>query len=98
MRFANWRRKAKARAIRSDLPLLSAAAHWVAPDKKVAAMSDELRRFFASEGIDYVDLDALLPHGDWSLHVDDVHWTREGIERVAEEMRRKIVAGNLLGL
>lgn len=61
-------------------------------------MNDELRLFFASEGIDYVDLDALLPHGDWSLHVDDMHWTREGIERVAEEMRGKIVAGNLLGL
>jgi hypothetical protein len=61
-------------------------------------MNEELRRFFAREGINYLDLDALLPHGDWSLHVDDVHWTREGIERVAVEMRKKIVEENLLGL
>lgn len=77
---------------------LAATAHWVAPGEKVSAMNEELRRFFAREEINYVDLDALLPHGDWSLHVDDVHWTREGIERVAEEMRKKIVAENLLGL
>ncbi|HEU4597077.1 MAG TPA: SGNH/GDSL hydrolase family protein [Pyrinomonadaceae bacterium] len=82
----------------SGAKFLAATAHWVAPDGKVSAMNDELRRFFAREAIDYVDLDALLPHGDWSLHVDDVHWTREGIERVAEEMRKKIVAENLLGL
>jgi hypothetical protein len=77
---------------------LAATAHWVAPVRKVSAMNDELRVFFAREGIDYVDLDALLPHGDWSLHVDEVHWTREGIERVAEEMRKRIVEGKLLGL
>ena len=77
---------------------LAATAHWVAPGKKVSAMNGELRRFYAREGIDYVDLDALLPHDDWSLHVDDIHWTREGIERVAEEMRKKVVAGNLLGV
>jgi lysophospholipase L1-like esterase len=76
----------------------AATPHWLAPDRKVAAMNDELRRFFAHEGIDYVDLDALLPHDDWSLHVDNVHWTREGTERVAEEMQKKIVAGNLLGI
>jgi hypothetical protein len=77
---------------------LAATPHWLAPDRKVAAMNDELRRFFAREGIDYVDFDALLPHEDWSLHVDQVHWTREGIERVAEEIQKKIVTGNLLGI
>jgi hypothetical protein len=88
------------RAVSSDrgAKFLAATAHWVAPDEKVSAMNKELRGFFAREGMSYVDLDALLPHGDWSLHVDDVHWTREGIERVAEEMRKKIVAENLLGL
>ena len=77
---------------------LAATPHWLAPDKKVAAMNDELRRFYAREGMDYVDLDGLLPHDDWSLHVDQVHWTREGVERVAGEMQKKIVAGNLLGV
>lgn len=77
---------------------LAATPHWLAPDGKVSAMNDRLRRFYAREGIDYVDLDALLPHGDWSLHVDKVHWTREGVERVAEEMQKKIVAENLLGV
>jgi hypothetical protein len=77
---------------------LAATAHWVTPAKKVSAMNEELRAFFTRERIDYVDLDALLPHDDWSLHVDEVHWTREGIERVAEEMQKKIVAENLLGM
>ena len=77
---------------------LAATAHWVAPGRKVAAMNDRLRRFFAREVIDYVALDALLPQNDWSLHVDDIHWTREGVERVAEEMQKKIVADNLLGM
>ena len=77
---------------------LAATAHWVNPRAKASAMNEELRRFFAREGIDYVDLDALLPHGDWSLHVDEIHWTREGIERVAEEMGKKIAEENLLGM
>jgi hypothetical protein len=75
---------------------LAATAHWARPDGKVRALNGELRRFFAAEGIDYLDLDALLPAGQ-SLHTDDVHWTREGIEAVAAAFEEKIVTGDLLG-
>ncbi len=81
-----------------EAKFLAATSHWVRPGEKVSAMNEELRRFFARERIDYLDLDTLLPHDDWSLHVDEIHWTREGIERVAEEMQKKIVKGNLLGI
>jgi hypothetical protein len=46
---------------------VGATAHWVAPDAKVGAMNDELRAFFEREGIDYLDLDRLLAHNDWSI-------------------------------
>lgn len=75
---------------------VAATAHWVSPDTKVRAMNNELRVFFNRERINYLDLDAMLPHNDYSIHIDNVHWTREGIERVAELWEQKIVGENLL--
>jgi hypothetical protein len=77
---------------------IAATAHWVTPSVKVAALNAELRQFFAHEGINYLDLDSLLQHDDWSLHVDQVHWTREGIEKMAATWEEKIAGENLLGL
>ena len=74
---------------------LAATAHWARPDGKVRALNDELRRFYAAEEIDYVDLDAQLPPGQ-ELHTDAAHWTREGIEAVAAALETKIVSGGLL--
>jgi hypothetical protein len=75
---------------------LAATAHWATPDAKVRAMNEELRGFYAAQGIDYLDLEATLPPGQ-SLHTDNVHWTREGIERVAAAFEERIVSGGLLG-
>ncbi|HXD33288.1 MAG TPA: SGNH/GDSL hydrolase family protein [Pyrinomonadaceae bacterium] len=77
---------------------VGATAHWVAPDTKVQAMNDELRVFFARESINYLDLDRLLAHDDWSLHVDAVHWTRAGVEQGANAWADKIQRENLLDL
>src|SRR5438270_8470683 len=81
-----------------DARFIAATAHWVQPPAKVTAMNEELRSFYAREGIDYLDLDSLIQHDDWSLHVDQVHWTREGIELVAASWEDKIVKDNLLGI
>jgi lysophospholipase L1-like esterase len=75
---------------------LAATAHWVEPDAKVRALNDELRSFFAREKISYLDLDGDLPHCDWTLHVDQVHWTRAGLERVADAWAEKITRERLL--
>jgi hypothetical protein len=75
-----------------------ATAHWVAPDAKVQAMNDELRVFFTREGINFLDLDRLLVHGDWSIHVDAFHWTRAGIDQAATAWADKIQRENLLDL
>lgn len=75
---------------------IAATPHWAAPDAKMRGVIDELRRFYAAEGIDYLDLDAVLPPGQ-RLHTDAAHWTREGVEAVAAAYEEKIVAGGLLG-
>jgi hypothetical protein len=77
---------------------IAATAHWATPSPKAIAMNEELRKFFAREGMDYLDLDSMLAHDDWSLHVDQAHWTREGIERAAAAWEEKIVKDNLLGV
>ena len=76
----------------------AATAHWTTPEEKVILMNAELRRFFAEQKIDYLDLDSLLPHNDWSIHVDPVHWTVKGLDMVAERWQEKIVSSDLLSL
>ncbi|HEX8136004.1 MAG TPA: SGNH/GDSL hydrolase family protein [Pyrinomonadaceae bacterium] len=88
----------RAAAREYESKFLAATPHWVTPSEKVNRLNDELRRFFQRAEIDYVDLDGLLPHDDWSLHVDQVHWSRKGLETVAERFKEKIVADDLLGL
>lgn len=85
----------RAAATEYHAKFLGATAHWVQPDAKAQAMNDELRTFYARERIGYLDLDTLLPH-DYTLHTDAVHWTRTGIERVAEAWRDKIVRDHLI--
>jgi hypothetical protein len=77
---------------------LAATAHWTQPNQTVLTLNDRLRTFFAENKIEYLDLDNLLPHGDWSLHVDAVHWTPKGLELVATHWQTKIVELNSLGL
>lgn len=74
---------------------LAATAHWASPPEKIRRLNDELRRFYAREGIDYIDL-ASLPPSDKPLHWDDVHFTKEGMNRIAEAYERKIIEGELL--
>lgn len=75
---------------------LAATAHWNEPGAKVRSMNDELRRFYAAEGIEYLDLDAALPH-ERGLHTDEAHWTREGIEAAAAAFEECIISRGLLG-
>ena len=77
---------------------MSSTAHWVEPAPKINLMNSELREFFRRYQLDYLDLDQLLPHGDWSLHNDPVHWSEKGLHQVAELWKTKIVSSDLLGL
>lgn len=88
------------RAISSEYgaKFLAATAHWVHPSDKVVAINEELRRFFARERIDFIDLDKELPHDDWSIHVDVMHWSLKGEEAMAEHWEAKIIASDSLGL
>ena len=76
---------------------LAATAHWVQPPERVVVINEELRRFFAREHIDFIDLDKELPHDDWSIHVDGVHWSLKGEEAMAEHWTAKIIATDALG-
>jgi hypothetical protein len=88
------------RAISSEYraKFMAATAHWVHPDERVVAMNNELRRFFEAEHVDFLDLDRKLPHDDWSIHVDGVHWSLKGEEMMAEQWEAAIVATDGLGL
>lgn len=76
----------------------ASTAHWANPIEKQVIQNARLREFLEREHIAYVDLDALLPHNDWTLHVDAVHWTIKGLEAVSDEWAKKIIAADLLGL
>lgn len=75
---------------------LAATAHWHEPGEKARLMNERLRAFYAAEGVEYLDLDRALPH-EAGLHTDEVHWTREGVERVAAAFEGRVVTGGLLG-
>jgi hypothetical protein len=77
---------------------LAATSHWVHPSDKVVAMNEDMRRFFEQEHIDFLDLDRLLPHDDYSIHVDAVHWSLKGEEMMAERWEAKIIETDALGL
>lgn len=77
---------------------LAATAHWAQPPDSASLLNTELRRFFQSEHIDYLDLDALLDHNDFTIHVDAVHWTLKGLDQVAERWKEKIIAADSLRL
>lgn len=77
---------------------IAGTAHWVTPPERQILQNDRLREFFERERVSYVDLDRLLPHDDWSLHVDQVHWSAKGLDQVSEEWMKKIVAEDFLGL
>jgi hypothetical protein len=88
------------RAISSEYKakFLAATGHWVHPPEKVVVLNEELRNFFGREGIDFLDLDKDLPHDDWSIHVDEVHWSLKGEEAMAKEWALKIIATDSLRL
>jgi hypothetical protein len=88
------------RAISQDqgAKFIAATAHWNQPSPKIVLMNSELRDFFQRSRMDYLDLETLLPHDDWSIHSDPVHWTRKGLDDVAEQWQMKIISSDLLGL
>ncbi|HEY0004845.1 MAG TPA: hypothetical protein VGB17_08535 [Pyrinomonadaceae bacterium] len=77
---------------------LAATAHFAQPPEHVLKLNAELRGFFQREQIDYLDLDALLQHDDWSIHEDQAHWTLKGLDQVAEHWKAKVITADSLKL
>jgi len=77
---------------------LAATAHWAKPTPSTMLQNQQMRQFFQQIGIPYVDLDAKLPHNDWSIHVDHAHFTTKGLQLVADAFAEKIITDDLLGL
>lgn len=76
---------------------LFATFQFFAPKDYPFALNDGLRRGFAAHGMDYVDIDAIIPDGDRTLQVDECHFTDRGRELVADAFFRHIEAHRLLG-
>ncbi len=77
---------------------VASTAHWVTPSLAQASQNAHLRTFFDKEQINFLDLDALIPHDDWTIHVDQVHWTVKGLDYISDLWLQKIVKENQLGL
>jgi hypothetical protein len=77
---------------------VAATAHWVHPGSKIQKMNAELRAFFSRENIGYLDLDQALPHDDWTIHVDQVHWTLKGENDVSDKWKEQVTERDLLEL
>lgn len=77
---------------------LANVPHWARVDAGIEAYDRAMREFFSRERIAYLDLQSRLPHGDFSIHVDQAHWTVKGLQAVADAWFRRIVADDLLGV
>ena len=77
---------------------IASIPHNVDPDATVTAFDYYARTFFDKENIPYLDVQNILPHGDYSIHTDDVHWTDEGLDTVAETWKEKIITEDLLSI
>lgn len=70
--------------------------HWAVTNDFLEYFDSATRSFFQQENIDYLDLQSILPHNDYSIHSDFVHWTDKGLDLIAEEWLKKITSRNLL--
>jgi len=77
---------------------VASTAHWAEPKQKIDLMNSNLRDFFQRSQMEYLDLDQLLAHHDWTIHSDPVHWTEKGLDQVAEQWKTKIISSDLLAL
>ena len=77
---------------------VASVPHWVEVTDDIEFFDAKARAFFAKEDINYLDLQNLLPHNDFSIHSDRVHWTEEGLELMANIWFEKIIAEKLLGI
>ncbi len=81
-----------------DCKFVASIPHWVNVDDELQDFDKQVRDFFKSEGINYLDLENDLPHNDFSIHSDKVHWTEKGLNLMADTWFDKIIAEKLLGI
>lgn len=79
-----------------DCRFVASIPHWVRVDDSLSYFDNQVRDFFVSEGINYLDLQNELPHDDFSIHSDKVHWTEKGLDLMAESWFEKITEEDLL--
>ena len=72
--------------------------HWVATGDELSNFDNQVRDFFKNEEINYFDFQNELPHDDFSIHSDKVHWTEKGLGLMADIWFKKILSEKLLGI
>ncbi len=70
--------------------------HWTKPHDMVLEFDRLVREDYAAQGINYLDLQSLLPHDDYTIHVDEFHFTEKGLDMTAQSWAEKIIQENLL--
>jgi lysophospholipase L1-like esterase len=81
-----------------DAGFLGATFHWIKNSESTTRFNGRLRTFFEKEEIPFADIDLKLPHETTDVHVDEVHFTPEGLQRIASIFFEEIKNRNLLEL
>ena len=88
----------RATCVEYDCKFVASIPHWVNTSNELLNFDKQVRDFFGSEEINYLDLQNELPHGDFSIHSDKVHWTEKGLGLMADIWFKKIISEKLLGI
>jgi lysophospholipase L1-like esterase len=63
---------------------IGATLHYFVRDKHRDELNQRLRTFFHTQKIPYFDADRVIPKGSQAVNTDDVHFSKEGTELMAE--------------
>lgn len=88
----------RAACLEYDCKFVASVAHWANFDEEILNFDQGVRDFYSSEKINFLDLQKELPHNDFSIHSDKVHWTEKGLNLMADIWFKKIIAEKLLGI
>ena len=88
----------RATCLEFNCKFVASIPHWVETNDDLLNFDNRTKDFLKSEKIDYLDLENELPHNDFSIHSDKVHWTEKGLNLMADLWFKKITAEKLLGI
>ncbi len=88
----------RATCLEYNCKFVASLPHWITIDDNAKYFDENTRNFFQRENFNFLDTESIIPHDDYSLHVDSVHWTEKGLQLLADEWLKKITSEDLLSI